>query len=217
MTINTATSECVARPNDWDPSSAADTSSAPTKSFARQLRALGQALERFSFSAFDLQIRNGSYLVIAKTDSPDRRALSFSQLIRQLLIWASFNRGFSSQDREIQLRFSLEDLHDFDLHGQGRRNDGTKVPDPHSISQLLRGAGSYLDNRNIKEPVHIAFMGRSLMIDYEMDRGGAAQVEHDLDYVYDHSVNMYLRRSNRPKPSTPAPPTVFVTARGIRV
>ena len=35
-------------------------------SFACQLRALGQALEKFGLSAFDLEIRSGTYLVIAK-------------------------------------------------------------------------------------------------------------------------------------------------------
>ena len=166
--------------------------------FARQLRALGQALERFSFSAFDIEIENGSYFVVAKGSATGRKgSLSILRAIAGLFRRSGPTR--TRPDRPMDLRFTPEEIETFDLHGKSRRQDAGKTPDPYSISQLLRGAGCYLDNRNASERVTISFAGRWITIRYETPDKQAANARHDLEYFYDCWVQMYLRRSNRAK------------------
>ena len=178
--------------------------------FARQLRALGQALEKFSFLVFDIEIENGIYRVVAKGSAAERkRRLSVLRAIGEL-----FRRSDPTRihpDRQPDLRFTPEEIEKFDLHGKSRRQDAGKTPDPYSISQLLRGAGCYLDNRDVSERATISFAGRWITIRYETPDKQAANARHDLEYFYDCWVQMYLRRSNRAKLPRASEPTVIMT------
>ena len=190
-------------------------SNANAMSFARQLRALGQALERFSFSAFELDVENGIYSVVAKSSATEqKRSLSVLRAIGGF-----FRRSDPTRRRldcQVDLRFTPEEIEKFDLHGRSRREDAGKTPDPYSISQLLRGAGCYLDNRNVSERVTISFAGRWITIRYETPDKQAANERHDLEYFYDCWVQMYLRRSNRAKLPQASEPTVIMTWQGLR-
>jgi hypothetical protein len=190
-------------------------SNANAMNFARQLRALGQALERFSFPAFEIDVENGIYSVVAKSSATEqKRSLSVLRAIGGFF-WRS-DPTRRSPDRQVDLRFTPEEIEKFDLHGRNRREDAGKTPDPYSISQLLRGAGCYLDNRNVSERVTISFAGRWITIRYETPDKQAANARHDLEYFYDCWVQMYLRRSNRAKLPQASDPTVIMTWEGLR-
>ena len=178
--------------------------------FARQLRALGQALEKFSFSVFDIEIENGIYFVVAKSSATEqRRRLSLLRAVRRFFI--SSERSQTRRDRQVDLRFTPEEIENFDLRGKSRRQDAGKTPDPYSLSQLLRGAGCYLDNRHVSERVTISLAGGWITIRYETPDKQTANARHDLEYFYDCWVQMYLRRSNRAKLPQAIQPTVMMT------
>ncbi len=50
----------------------AESAAADVRGFAKQLRALGQALEKFKFSAFDLELKSGIYVVTGRAVTADR-------------------------------------------------------------------------------------------------------------------------------------------------
>lgn len=83
------------------------------------------------------------------------------------------------------------------------------MPNPYSVSQLLRGAGYYLDNQEVAQDVEISLEGRCVMVCYKTDEGRLMQAQHDVEYFYDYWVKMYLRRSNRVKLTAPSEPTVL--------
>jgi hypothetical protein len=185
-----------------------------SKSFARQLRALGQALEKFRFAAFDLEIRSETYLVIAKTVPAEGKNLSISRFLSECLRCVSLRPTLTETD--VDLRFSPEEIEEFDLRGKSRRRDSNKTPDPYSISQLLRGAGCYLDNRNVAKQAGISLEGRWVMVRYQTDEGRLVQARHDVEYFYDYWVKMSLRRSRRVKFTVPSEPTLLVAWRGVQ-
>ena len=90
------------------------------------------------------------------------------------------------------------------------------MPDPYSLSQILRGAGSYLDNRHNTKLVGISLKGKWVTVSYQTAEGRLEQAQQDLEYFYDYWVKMYLHRSNRTKLPPPSEPTVLVTWRGIQ-
>jgi hypothetical protein len=189
---------------------------ADSQNFARQLRALGQALERFSFSAFDLELRSGTYWVTGTTISTENIKFSFSRFVRELLRGSSAAARVACSDSQVDLHFSPEEIERFEERGKVRRQDSGKMPDPYSISQILRGAGSYLDNHNVTTLRGISLKGKWVTVSYQTPEGRLEQAQQDLEYFYDYWVKMYLRRSNRVKLPPPSDPTVLVTWRGIQ-
>ena len=184
--------------------------SVDSKDFAPHLRALGQALEKFSFSAFDLELRSGTYLVKGTAISTDNLRFSFSRFVRELLRGSAGQASLSCIDSQVELRFSRQEVETFDVRGRTKRQDANKMPDPYSISQILRGAGSYLDNRDVTRLIGISLKGKWVTVMYETAEGRLEQAQQDLEYFYDYWVKMYLRRSNRIKPAAPSDPTVLV-------
>lgn len=191
-------------------------STGSVQGFAHQLRALGQALEKFSFSTFDLELRSGTYLVTGRASSTENIKFSFSRFVRELLRGSAVRPTVTCSDSQIDLRFSPEEIERFDVRGRIKRQDPSKMPDPYSISQILRGAGSYLDNRDVTTLMGISLKGKWVTVSYQTAEGRLEQAQQDLEYFYDYWVKMYLRRSNRAKLPPPSDPTVLVTWRGIQ-
>ncbi len=216
MKQNIAQSEIVIAAANGSSEKAIEAHAADSRNFARQLRALGQALERFSFSAFDLELRSGTYLVTGTAISAENIKFSFSRFVRELLRGCSAKAMVTCNDSHVDLHFSPEEIERFEERGKIRRQDPSKMPDPYSISQILRGAGSYLDNREVTTLVGISLKGKWVTVSYQTSEGRLEQAQQDLEYFYDYWVKMYLRRSNRAKLPPPSDPTVLVTWQGIQ-
>ena len=202
--------------DDRGSANASVTAREASQSFAHQLRALGQALEKFSFSTFELELISGTYLVTGRASAIENVKFSFSRFVRELLRGAAVPPNVTCSDGQVDLRFSPEEIERFDVRGRIKRQDPGKMPDPYSISQILRGAGSYLDNREVTALKGISLKGKWVTVSYQTAAGQLQQAQQDLEYFYDYWVKMYLRRSNRPKLPPPSDPTVLVTWRGIQ-
>jgi hypothetical protein len=184
--------------------------------FAQQLRALGQALEKFSFSDFDIELRSGNYLVTGRAAAAENVKFSFSRFVRELLRGSNARPTLSCSESRVDLCFSPDEIENFDLRGKIKRQDSNQMPDPYSISQILRGAGSYLDNRDVTSLMGISLNGKWVTVRYETAAGRLEQAKQDIEYYYDYWVKMYLRRSNRAKSPPMSDPTLFVTWEGMR-
>jgi len=186
------------------------------RGFAKQLRALGQALEKFSFSTFDLELKSGIYVITGRATATEQVKFSFSRFVRELFRGALPQPTVTYAQNQIDLRFSPAEIEQFDFRGRVKRRDSSRMPDPYSVSQILRGAGSYLDNRDIANLVGITLRGKWVSVSYETAEGRLEEAKHDLEYFYNYWVKMYMRRSNRTKLAAPSEPTLFVTWKGIQ-
>jgi hypothetical protein len=187
------------------------------REFAKELRALGQEIEKFSFSAFDLQIDSGIYVVTGKAGMPlENVKFSFSRFVRELLRGSNPTPTMTTKPGQIDLRFSPDEIEKFDVRGRVKREDPGRIPDPYSISQILRGAGSYLDNRDVTSLVGISMKDRWVTVRYQTAEGRLEQAKQDLEYFYDYWVKMYMRRSNRTKLPPPSDPTFRVNWESIQ-
>ena len=217
MKTESANNEIVDPDNDYGLANSRNGSVQSGESFAHQLRALGQALEKFGLAAFDLENVCGTYEVIGRTHVENGK-LSFSQLVRELLFARSFRRTDSaSTAAQVVLRFSPQDIQCFDVCGKGRRQDSNKMADPYTISQILRGVGSYMDHKNVANLVGISLNGKWVTTTYQTASQSLERVQESLEYYYEYWVKMYLDRSNRPRPPHPSDPTVHATWKGIQV
>ena len=128
---------------------------AKTVQYENILRAIGQNLEYIDAESFDLNasddtfLASGQYKKTNATPSPDPTSTkSFLGFIK------TFGRKKPTQTPEPQpsyfsdLRFSQSDIELLDRKGKVLRSDlDRRMLDPHSISQVLRTAGAYLDHK----------------------------------------------------------------------
>ena len=180
-------------------------------SYAKELRALGQALERHHFSSLELEVEGGIYLVRGKARVVKEAQSSLARLVRDLIY------GYSAPaQEETNLSFSAAAIDQLDCEGRSKRKASHQLPDPYSLSQILRGAGSYLDRRNETSLVGITLTDRWVTLRYKTAEGRLEQAKQDLVYFYDYWVKMYLRRSNRLQLPLQSEPSLFVTWEGIK-
>jgi hypothetical protein len=184
------------------------------RSYACQLRAIGQAVEKFNFSILELEHNSGSYRLIGGGSAVANAARSLTRRVRELFLKPFRPAGNGPSSEPVVLQFSLEEIERFDLRGQSCRRNGVATPDPNSISQILRSAGSYLDQKEGVKLLNISLSDKSLTITYQSPMGRPMQVREALQSVYDFWVKMYLHRSNRPTPPPPSDPTFHVNWKG---
>jgi hypothetical protein len=103
-----------------------------------------------------------------------------------------------------------KDIEQLESQGRAKRKESHHMPDPYSLSQILRGAGSYLDTRSGTYLVGIAVKDQWMTLRYKTAEGRLEQAQQDVEYFYNYWVKMYLRRSGRPKLPPPNDPSLIV-------
>lgn len=176
-------------------------------SYAKELRVVGQALEKFKFTAFKLERREGIYTIRGAASADLAATFSIIQFVRDIV------RGGRSKRRAnqpLELSYSQTEIENLDAQERAKRAHSDKLPDPYSISQILRGVGAFLDHREAVSLLTISYQDRWVTVVYNSVDGHTEQEKQDLDYFYDYWVKMYLRRSNRAKVAAPSEPTLYV-------
>ena len=190
------------------PSVAADDVVEATKYFPldRTLRTLGSMLQPDGFSEFELQVSDDVYVV--------RGQVSAEQSASPSLFRKIFSLGHGQDDNrstQRELRYSTSDLLTFETEVREQRKHSSEMPDPYSLSQILRGVGCYLDKREGSRLVSVKVKDRWVTIEYIASDGRQEKAHQDFEYFYNYWVKMYMQRSNRSKLPPPSDPTLFVT------
>jgi hypothetical protein len=181
-------------------------------SYARDLRAVGQELEARHLFSLDLELEDGFYIVRGKVTASKYAESSFSAFLKdQLRAVGSVLRGRPRPAiYEIDLRYKAQDVEELDSKGRARRRNPERIPDPYSLSQKLRGVGSFLDYRPETALAGIHVEDRWVTVRYRTAEGRIEQAKQDVAYFYNYWVKMYLRRTSRDGLSFPDDPTVVV-------
>ncbi|MGH7876003.1 MAG: hypothetical protein ACREQO_27755 [Candidatus Binatia bacterium] len=180
-------------------------------SFAVELRAVGQALEKFKFNGFKLARRNGVYTITGNGSADLAATFSLIQFIRDFVRSGESKGGKSGQSgNQIELSYARTEIEALDAQERAKREDGNKMPDPYGISQILRGVGTFLDNREAASVLGISYQDQWVTVLYKTRDGRVEHEKQDLEYFYDFWVKMYLRRGNRPAPDQAREPTLYV-------
>ncbi len=178
--------------------------------FAVELRAVGQALEKFKFSGFKLARRNGVYTITGNGSADVAATFSLIQFIRDFVRNGEAKSGRSGQSgNQIELSYARAEIEGLDAQERAKREDGNKMPDPYGISQILRGVGTFLDNRQAATVLGISYQDQWVTVLYKTHDGRVEHEKQDLEYFYDFWVKMYLRRGNRPAPDQAREPTLY--------
>jgi hypothetical protein len=180
-------------------------------SYARELRAVGQALEAQHVSSLDLELKDGLYVVRGKVTA-DYAQSSFSGFIQDLIsgVGSALTGGPRRSAYEIDLSYKPKDIEELDSKGRAHRRNADKTPDPYGLAQKLRGVGSFLDYRPETALTGISVEDRWVTVRYRTAEGRIEQAKQDVTYFYNYWVKMYLRRGLRQNLTLPDESTVVV-------
>jgi hypothetical protein len=181
-------------------------------SYARELRAVGQALEARHVVSLDLELKGGLYVVRGRITASDYAQSSLSAFVQDFVSGVScvFTGASRRSLYEIDLSYSPQDVEKLDLQGRGHRRDASQNPDPYGLAQKLRGVGSFLDYRPETTLTGISVEDRWVTVRYKTAEGRIEQAKQDVAYFYNYWVKMYLRRGLRQNQRLPDDPTVVV-------
>lgn len=165
-------------------------------SYARELRAVGQALEAQHVFSLDLELKGGLYVVRGKVTAADYAQSSFSAFIQDFIsgVRSALTCSPRQSIYEIDLRYKPEDVEELDLKGRAHRRHEDQTPDPYGLAQKLRGVGSFLDYRPETTLTGVSIEERWVTVRYRTAEGRIEQAKQDVEYFYNYWVKMYLRR-----------------------
>ena len=181
-------------------------------SYARELRAVGQALEAQHVFSLDLELKGGLYVVRGKVTAADYAQSSFSGFIQDLIsgVGSVLTGGPRRSIYEIDLSYQPEDIEELDSKGRAHRRNDDQTPDPYGLAQKLRGVGSFLDYRPETALTGVSVEDRWVTVRYRTAEDRIEQAKQDVTYFYNYWVKMYLRRNLRQNLTLPNDSTVVV-------
>ena len=195
------------------PDQRVETAQLQKTSYARDLRAVGQALEAQGVFDLDLELKGGLYVVRGKVTAADYAQTSFSGFVKDFIsgVGSALTGGPRQSSYEIDLSYQPEDIEKLDAKGRAHRRNGEKNPDPYGLAQKLRGIGSFLDYRHPETTLTgISVEDRWVTVRYRTAEGQIEQAKQDVAYFYNYWVKMYLRRNQRQNSTLPEDSSVFV-------
>ena len=177
-------------------------------SYGQILRAIGQDLEaRHVKAQFHIECQNDEYRVWTK--APEARESRLRSALRRI------NRphpsrsppkddtqkedsGRSHFSAANELRYQLEDLERLERDGEAKRREPNGMPDPYSLSQLLRALGNYVSLKPARF-LALSWTEEFVALVYETAEGRRNVEYFKLPSIYDLWVYMYLRRRSADK------------------
>lgn len=175
--------------------------------YSWHLRAIGQQLEKIQVATFNLECTGNSYVVwLRAEDACPEKSWPPQLLCRRLPQWLHIknqSRISKQGDQHSSLgipspsiEFSLNDLEPLAKLGKNQRLQTGGFTNGHSLSQLLRTLGDWVNHRNY-HLLGISWRDLSICIVVETGRGKREIDVFRPDNLYDLWVRMYLKRGNR--------------------
>jgi hypothetical protein len=170
------------------------------RNYSQMLRPIGQALEALGIQSFELSMDDNDFVVHGrqpiKTAAADAQP-SLKRLWR--LLWNDDEKSAPQPSSErVELRYSPEDIDRLDAEGRAKRGASGGAQEAHSLSQILRAAGSFVDQRNGRL-LDIRKEGASIAVAYESPLKTRLSEQFTVSELYDLWVKMYLKRGGRPE------------------
>ena len=172
--------------------------------YSRILRVVGQKLEPLRPETYEVVSYGNCYLVRCrvKGDSQGKKEeekkvrglAAFLRLWREpenLTVHENPNEGTSMN---VEFLYSLEELsHEDEEHKEPRR-DPNAMPDPYSLSNILRAVGAFLDRKSDIKLLFASNHGQEIVILYETKGGVRNLEEYPISTLYEFWVKEYVKR-----------------------
>ena len=171
------------------------------------LRAIGQGLQSLSLEPFDLEIVNDNTFLVqgtpAQNDSGDSNPaklnmfkeafLSICKTSKTLPPAATQAARVPGLSHSVRLQFTKSDIDKLEREGQALRSDWEHSPLSHSLSQVLRTVGWYVDQKK-GHLQRISKNGDTVRVSYTAALGMQKTESLTLLQIYDMWVHLFKQR-----------------------
>src|SRR5262245_9981210 len=157
---------------------------AEKKAYDRQLRAIGQSLEAQRIRIFELRQQGDRFVVNGEPEQED-------SLLAKLRNWQKRNRATGVSG---SLTFTPQDIEQLDRQGRAQRIKSDRLPDFHSLANLLRTLGSHLDAKGA-ELIELQKKELSMTILARNPSGHPEIEERSIGSFYNLFTQLHARRS----------------------
>ena len=176
----------------------------PTILYEHILRAIGQGLESLSLEAFDLEVAEDIFSIRGistrkeSEKSPVTKLKAFKKAFLDICSASQKPSGTSAvnirdSSRLVRLQFTQADIDKLERDGQALRSDWECSPLSHSLPQVLRTVGWYVDHR--KGQLHkISRTGDTLSVSSTGLLGTQKMETLTFVEIYDMWVHLYKQR-----------------------
>lgn len=168
--------------------------------FSQLLRPVGQMLEPLLIESFSLKVEDRGVAVYAeKHETPHVSPPNVSLKVS----WQIFRRKKAepAQDTQpssgtLEVHYTHEDIARMDDEGQSKRTGAPGSPEAHTLSQILRAVGAFVDQKQGRL-LAVTKDGQEISIEYESALKRDLTEKFTVASLYDYWVKMYLRRRDR--------------------
>lgn len=171
-----------------------------TLNFSQLLRPVGQMLEPLQIDSFSLKVEDGGVFVHAQKPKEARPAAPDVSL---RVTWQIFRRKKVEPSPEpqptsgaLELHYTQADIERMDTEGQRRRQGVGGSPEAHTLSQILRAVGAFVDQKQGRL-LGVTKESQDITIEYESALKRNTTEKFTVASLYDYWVKMYLRRRQR--------------------
>ena len=168
--------------------------------FSQLLRPVGQMLEPLQIESFSLKVEEQGIAVYAERQQTPRVPAPEVSL---KVSWQIFRRKKTEtvQDPQpssgtLEMHYSHDDIARMDNEGQNKRTSAAGSPEAHTLSQILRAVGAFVDQKQGRL-LGVSKDGQDISIEYESALKRNATEKFTVASLYDYWVKMYLRRRQR--------------------
>jgi len=154
------------------------------KTYDRQLRALGQSLEAQRIRIFELRQDGDQFIVKGEPEQEN-------SLLAKLRHWQMRNRASGTR---ASLTFTPQDIEQLERQGRAQRSRLNRLPDFHSLANMLRLVGSHLDAKGA-ELIELHKKELSVTIVARNQSGHPELEERSIGSFYDLFTRLHAQRN----------------------
>jgi hypothetical protein len=169
--------------------------------YSQTLRVIGQVLESLKPEAFDTVCYHSCYLVRCRTTQTEKKLRDLARILR---VWKDENprpAGFGERpSMNLELLYTLKDIQLLEEQGKSRQRDPRGIPDPFSLSNILRAVGWFLNRESGCRLLLVSSHGHQIVVVYETAQGVRRADEYTTFTLYDFWVKMYVKKMRRFQP-----------------
>ena len=172
--------------------------------YSTALRVIGQKLESVGPETYEVVSYSSSYLVRCRVKEENasnkakerqvRGLASFLRLWREPGTPVAPENPNSETFMNVEFLYSIEELERHNEERKRPRRDAHAMPDPYSISNVLRAVGEFLDRKADAKLLFATKRGQEVVILYETKRGDRNLEEFPISTLYDYVVKQYVKR-----------------------
>ena len=172
--------------------------------YSRILRVVGQKLEPLRPETYEVVCYGNCYLVRCRVkeayQSDKEKEKKVRGLAAFLRLWrepdspSTDGKPNEGTSMNVEFLYSLEELSRQDEERQEPRRGVNEMPDPYSLSNILRAVGAFLDRKPDIKLLFASNRGQEIVILYETNHGVRNLEEYPISAIYEFWVKEYVKR-----------------------